>query len=85
VSYFLFVYEEQLNYEFHKESIAEILRATSGEARIYPLVNFKAERSPFVEQIKNDPAFSRWQFEEVQTDFEFLRNSNFFLRIRKKR
>jgi hypothetical protein len=85
VSYFLFVYEEQLNYEFHKQSIAEILRTTSGEARIYPLVNFKAERSPFAEQIKNEPAFARWQFEEVQTDFEFLRNSNSFLRIRKKR
>src|SRR5690348_814144 len=41
VSYFLFVYEEQFDYEFHKQSVAEILRITSQEARIYPLVNFK--------------------------------------------
>jgi len=84
VSYFLFVYEEQLDYEFHKQSIAEILRITSGETRIYPLVNFKAERSLFLDRIKHEPAFGEWKFEEVKTDFEFLRNSNSFLRITRK-
>jgi hypothetical protein len=84
VSYFLFVYEEQFDYEFHKQSIKEILRVTSGEARIYPLVNFKAERSQFVSRIKDEPAFADWNFEEVQTDFEFLKNSNSFLRIRRR-
>jgi hypothetical protein len=84
VSYFLFVYEEQFDYEFHKQSIAEILRITSGEARLYPVVNFKTERSQFLERIKSDPAFAAWSFEEVQTDFEFLRNSNSFLRISKR-
>ena len=84
VSYFLFVYEDQFDYEFHKQSLTEILRITSIEARIYPLVNFKAERSHFVERIKKEPEFSDWEFGEIQTDFEFLRNSNSFLRIRKK-
>lgn len=84
VSYFLFVYEEQFDYEFHRQSVAEILRVTAGEARIYPLVNFKAERSLFLDRIKNEPAFGEWKFEEVKTDFEFLRNSNSFLRISKK-
>lgn len=84
VSYFLFVYEEQLDYDFHKQSIAEILRITSDEARIYPLVNFRAERSHFLEHIKKEPAFANWKFEEVKTDFEFLRNSNSFLRISKR-
>ena len=84
VSYFLFVYEEQFDYEFHKKSLAEILRITSGETRIYPLVNFKAERSQFVERIKNDSAFENFSFEEIFTDFEFLKNSNSFLRIQRK-
>ena len=83
VSYFLFVYEEQFDYEFHKQSLREILRITTGEARIYPLVNFKAERSQWMERIKMDPAFAGWKFEEVETDFEFLRNSNSFLKIQK--
>lgn len=81
VSYFLFVYEEQFDYEFHRQSIAEVLRVTSGEARVYPLVNFKAERSQFIERIKKEAAFADWRFEEVPTDFEFLRNSNSYLRI----
>ena len=83
VSYFLFVYEEQFDYEFHRQSLAEILRITSDETRIYPLVNFRAERSRFIERLKADPAFVGWTFEEVGTDFEFLRSSNSFLRIRK--
>lgn len=85
VSYFLFVYEEQFDYEFHRQSLAEILRITSGEARIYPLVNFKAERSQFIERIKKESIFADWSFEEVQTDFEFLRNSNSFLRISRRK
>ncbi|MEO7297275.1 MAG: hypothetical protein ABI042_01715 [Verrucomicrobiota bacterium] len=84
VSYFLFVYEEQFDYEFHRQSLQEILRITSHETRIYPLVNFKAERSGFVERIKNDSAFEDFSFEEVQTNFEFLRNSNSYLRIRRR-
>ncbi len=84
VSYFLFVYEDQFDYEFHKQSLMEILRITSGETRIYPLVNFKAERSEFIERIKNDSAFESFSFKEVPTDFEFLKNSNSFLSIRRK-
>jgi hypothetical protein len=84
ISYFLFVYEEQFAYQFHKQSVAEVLRVTSGEARIYPLVNFRAERSQFLDRIKGEPEFAAWKFEEVKTDFEFLRNSNSFLRITKK-
>jgi hypothetical protein len=83
-SYFLFVYETHFDYDFHKQSIAEILRVTSGEARIYPLVNFKAERSPFVDRIQTETDFADWKFEEVKTDFEFLRNSSSFLRISKR-
>lgn len=85
VSYFLFVYEDQFDYEFHQQSVAEILRITSGETRIYPLVNFKGERAKFIDQIRSDSAFENFTFEEVPTDFEFLKNSNSFLRIRKKR
>lgn len=82
-SYLLFVYEEQavFDYDFHKRSILEIMRVTRGEARIYPLVNFKAVRCAFVDRIKSDSDLRRYVFEEVQTDFEFLAGSNFFLRV----
>lgn len=84
VSYLLFVYEDQLDYEFHKRSLLEILRVTRGEVRIYPLVNFRAEPSKYIEQIKADKDFAPYEFAEVKTDFEFLANSNRFLRISRK-
>jgi hypothetical protein len=80
-SYLLLVYEDQLSYEFHKETVREIMRVTSGEARIYPIVTFEAKRSSFMGRLKADPELSSLRFEEVRTDFEFLRGSNYYLKI----
>lgn len=79
VSYLLFVYEDQLSYDFHQASIREIMRVTSGEARIYPLVSFEAKPSRYLTRLGQDlPGLN---LEVIPTDFEFLRNSNNFLRI----
>jgi len=80
-SYLLFVYEDKLDYEFHRQSLLELMRVTRGEARIYPLVTFEAARCAYLDRLKNDPALSHLGFEEVATDFEFLINSNSFLRV----
>ena len=79
VSYLLFVYEDQLSYDFHKQSIQEIMRVTAAEARIYPTVTFEAQPSRYLARLKSD--LPQLRFELVSTDFEFLRNSNNFLRI----
>ncbi|MBA4146858.1 MAG: hypothetical protein H0X66_02000 [Verrucomicrobia bacterium] len=84
VSYLLFVYDDHLDYAFHKESILELLRITRGELRLYPLVNFRAEPSKHFEKIKTDPDFAPFTFEEFTTDFEFLTNSNRYLKIRRR-
>lgn len=81
VSYLLFVYEDHLDYNFHKQSLLEIMRVTRGEARLYPIVSFEAKRCSYLDQFKNDDELRHLAFEEVQTDFEFLRNSNFYLRV----
>ena len=81
VSYLLFVYEDRFDYEFHKRSLLEIMRVARGEARLYPGVTFEASRSRYVDQLKDDPDLSHLGFEDVQTDFEFLANSNFYLRV----
>lgn len=85
VSYLLFVYEDQLDYEFHKLSVLDIMRATRGEARFYPLVSFEAKRCRYVEQLRADPELGHLSFEEVTTDFEFLVGSNNFLRVSHRR
>ena len=81
VSYFLFAYQDRLNYEFHRDSIVEIMRVTRGEARIYPTVTFEAEPSEYMPKLQSDPALQEFQFTEVKTDFEFLVNSNSFLKV----
>lgn len=81
VSYLLFVYEDQLDYEFHKRSLLEIMRVTRGEARLYPIVSFEAMRCTYLDRLKKDSELQHLGFEEVQTDFEFLVNSNYYLRV----
>jgi len=82
VSYFLFAYQYRLGYEFHRDSILEIMRVTRGEARIYPTVTFEAHPSEYIPMLRSDPALQDFAFAEIKTDFEFLVNSNSFLSVR---
>ena len=81
VSYLLFVYEDQLDYQFHQRAVLEIMRVTRGEARLYPLTTFEARRSSYLDRLRADRELSHLGFEEVRTDFEFLLNSNMYLRV----
>jgi ubiquinone/menaquinone biosynthesis C-methylase UbiE len=80
-SYLLFVYEDHLDYQLHKNSLREMMRVTKGEARFYPIVTFEAVRSSYIERLKSDPDLRSFKFEIVPTDFEFLLNSNFYLSV----
>jgi hypothetical protein len=84
VSYLLFAYDDHFDFDFHKRSVLEIMRVTRGEARLYPVVNFEARRCAYIDALKNDPALQGFQFEEIETDFEFLVGSNWFLQIRRR-
>ena len=81
VSYFLFAYQDRLDYDFHRASILEVMRVTRDEARIYPTVTFEAQPSEYVSMLQADPLLKQFQFAEIKTDFEFLVNSNSFLKV----
>ena len=81
VSYLLFAYQDRFDYEFHRDSILEIMRVTRGEARIYPTVTFEAQASEYIPILHSDPALQVFEFTEIETDFEFLVNSNSYLRV----
>jgi len=83
VSYFLFAYQDRLGYEFHRESILEIMRVTRDEARIYPTVTFEAQPSEYIPMLRSDPALKHFEFTEIKTDFEFLLNSNSYLKVKR--
>jgi SAM-dependent methyltransferase len=81
VSYLLFAYQDRFDYEFHRDSILEIMRVTRGEARIYPTVTFEAQPSEYVPMLQSDPVLQPFEFTETETDFEFLVNSNSYLSV----
>jgi SAM-dependent methyltransferase len=85
VCYLLFAYHDRFDYEFHRESILEIMRVTRGEARIYPTVTFEAQPSEYIPILQSDPALQAFEFTEIETDFEFLVNSNSYLRVTRDR
>ena len=84
VSYFLFLYDDRLDYEFHRRSVLELSRVTRGEARIYPLTNLRARRSPFVGRLFEDEGCSGPEFEVRKIGFAFLKNSDELLIIRRR-
>ena len=81
VSYLLFAYQDRFDYEFHRDSILEIMRVTRGEARIYPTVTFEAQPSEYAPMLRSDLALQAFEFKEIETEFEFLVNSDSYLRV----
>jgi hypothetical protein len=79
-SHFLFLYSEDLDYEFHLESILEMLRVAR-EVRIFPLLTLKNERSPYVERIIEELDRLGYDSQVIKTDYEFQRGADEMLRI----
>lgn len=79
-SHFLFLYTDNLSYEFHRQSITEMLRV-SAEARIFPLLDFNSNRSPYVGKILND--FNKCRIEIRKVRYEFQIGGNEVLIIKK--
>ena len=48
---------------------------------IYPTVTFEAQPSEYVPMLTSDPALQDFEFTEIKTDFEFLVNSNPYVRV----
>lgn len=78
-SHLLFIYDHRLDYRFHLNSIREMLRVSSHELRIYPIVKNMGKRSLFVDRIMKDLVDA--SVEIVDVDYEFRRNGNEMIRI----
>jgi hypothetical protein len=82
-SHFLFLYDDRLNYDFHKKAIFEMLRISSKEVRIFPLVNLKGQRSEYVKSIIYEAFDKGYGISIEKTDYEFIKNGNEMLIISK--
>lgn len=83
VSHFLFLYEDHLDYDFHKKTILELLRISSKEIRIFPIVNFKGNKSRYIEPLIRDENFRSLQISIKKANYEFMKNANEMMIIRK--
>jgi len=83
VSHLLFLYDEQLDYEFHREAVFELLRISSKEVRIFPLVNLKGEKSRFVRKIIKEAFDKGYGISIDRVGYEFVKKGNEMLRIQK--
>jgi hypothetical protein len=75
-SHFLFLYDEHLDYDFHRETVRELIRVTSREVRIFPLINLRYHRSIFVGRIAEELRQEGYRVQIRRVDYEFLKGGN---------
>ncbi len=82
-AHFLFMYSDRLDYQFHIETLDELLRVTKEEVRIFPLVDLEGKRYNQLDKIISYLTDSGCKVEEVNVPYEFQTNANSMLRIYK--
>jgi hypothetical protein len=80
-SHFLFLYSEQLSYDFHQQAILKLLEY-SHELRIFPLLTLGLERSPYLDDLRRGLDQQGYFSEITKVDYEIQRGGNEMLRIR---
>ncbi|MBN1802264.1 MAG: class I SAM-dependent methyltransferase [Candidatus Lokiarchaeota archaeon] len=80
-SHLLFIYEHFFDYEFHLKTIKEMLRISSNEVRIFPLVNLKGQKSKYVEKLLEDGKYLGFNISIEKVNYEFIRNGNEMMRV----
>jgi SAM-dependent methyltransferase len=68
-SHFLFLYSEHCDYDFHRQSIRELLRV-SREVRIFPLLTLAQARSPYLAPLLRELQQEGQIASIVQVDYE---------------
>lgn len=84
-NHFLFLYQEQFNFQFHLEAILEMIRVTKkgGSVYIYPLVDFKYQNYPHLNKLIESLIEIGVSPKVNETNFRFLPSANHFLKIDK--
>jgi len=82
-SHLLFLYSEHYDYEFHRDSVYEMLRV-AGDVRIFPLLDLKLNRSPYIEPLVEELKRKGYQVEFKEVEYEMQRGGNEMMMIRKR-
>ena len=82
-AHFLFMYADRLDYQFHIETLNELLRVTKEEVRIFPLDDLEGKRYEHLDKIISYLSDNGCTVEEVKVPYEFQINANSMLKIKK--
>lgn len=81
-SHFLFLYSEQLNYDFHLNSVMEMLRIAN-EVRIFPLIDLMLKPSPHLDGVMQYCMNQGFTAEIEKVEYELQLGGNCMLKISK--
>ena len=80
-AHFLFMYGDRLDYDFHVQTLQELLRVTKEEVRIFPIVDLSSRRYEHLDQLIELVTAKGWNVEIVEVPYEFQKGANHMLRI----
>ncbi len=83
-SHLLFLYTEQLSYDFHIAAVQEMCRVAD-EVRIFPLLDLAVQRSRHLTPLCTELTQQGYTVEIVQVNYEFQRGGNQLLVVSKPR
>ncbi|OMP68317.1 class I SAM-dependent methyltransferase [Domibacillus epiphyticus] len=82
-AHFLFTYGYRLDKTFHLDVMEELLRVAKEEIRIFPLVDLTGNRYEHLDEIAKMLRDQGLEVEEIRVPYEFQRNANTMMKIRK--
>lgn len=75
-AHLLFLYDDRLSYDFHRETLNELARVAADQVRVYPLVGFGAEQYSRLEELCAELREDGHRVNTASVPFEFLRGAN---------
>lgn len=84
-AHFLFMYADRLDYQFHIETLLEMLRVTKDEIRIFPLIDLEGKRYEHLDKIIDELTGFGCSVKVEPVLYEFMINGNSMLKIRKSK
>jgi len=82
-AHFLFMYSDRLDYDFHLQTLHELMRVTKDEIRIFPLADLSRNRYEHLDKLVDYIQNQGFTTEELTVPYEFQKGANSMLRIRK--
>ncbi len=80
-AHFLFMYADRLGHAFHLATLAELMRVTRKEIRIFPTVDLTSRRYPHMDGLISFASGLGWRAQEVRVGYEFQKQANTLLKL----